>query len=115
VLVKKSIEQLRKDTDTLTYVQKQYTFQYTFQFNYINPRSVSSISASLKTNRGTFSVHHLTSVKIVNGVAVRVEDTEAGRLVVVLVSVPEDVHLVESLAGDGAPESLGVLDGSDLV
>ena len=25
------------------------------------------------------------------------------------------MHLVESLAGDGAPESLGVLDGSDLV
>jgi hypothetical protein len=35
--------------------------------------------------------------------------------VVVLVRVPEDVHLVESLAGDGAPEGLGVLDGSDLV
>lgn len=58
--------------------------------------------------------NHLTSVKIVNGVAVGAEDTKAGRLVVVLVRVPEDVHLVESLAGDGAPESLGVLDGSDL-
>ena len=36
-------------------------------------------------------------------------------MVVVLVSIPEDVHLVESLAGDGAPEGLCVLDGSDLV
>jgi hypothetical protein len=73
-----------------------------------------SISANLNNTRDFLS-NHLTSVKIVNGVAVGVEDTEAGRLVVVLVSVPEDVHLVESLAGDGAPESLGVLDGSDLV
>lgn len=99
----------------MTCVQTQYTFQYSFQYNYIDPRSISSISATLKTNQGTFSVDHLTSVKIVNSVAVGVEDTEAGRLVVVLVSVPEDVHLVESLAGDGAPESLGVLDGSDLL
>ena len=99
----------------MTCVQTQYTFQYSFQYNYIDPRSISSISATLKTNQGTFSVDHLTSVKIVNSVAVGVEDTEAGRLVVVLVSVPEDVHLVESLAGDGAPESLSVLDGSNLV
>lgn len=33
---------------------------------------------------------------------------------VVLVRVPEDVHIVESLAGNGAPESLSVLDGGDL-
>jgi hypothetical protein len=34
--------------------------------------------------------------------------------VVVLVRVPEHVDLVEGLAGNGTPVSLGVLDGSDL-
>lgn len=71
---------------------------------------ISSISALLRD----CSSDHLTSVKIVDSVVVGVEDAEAGGLVVVLVRVPEDVDLVESLAGDGAPESLGVLDGSDL-
>ena len=75
----------------------------------------TSLSATLLKSRYFLSNHHLTSVKIVNGVTVGVEDAKAGGLVVVLVSIPEDVHLVESLAGDGAPESLGVLDGSDLV
>ena len=99
----------------MTCVQTQYTFQYSFQYNYIDPRSISSISATLKTNQGTFSVDHLTSVKIVNGIAVGAKDAKAGVRGVVLVSIPEDVHLVESLASDGAPESLSVLDGSNLV
>jgi hypothetical protein len=63
----------------------------------------------------TLLVTHLTSGRIVDSVAVGVENTEAGRLVVVLVGVPEHVHLVESLASDRVPESLSVLDGSDLV
>ena len=85
------------------------------KYNYINPRSVLLYQQLSSKSRYFLPDHPLTSVKIVNGVAVGVEDTKAGRLVVVLVRVPEDVHLVESLAGDGAPESLGVLDGSDLL
>lgn len=57
---------------------------------------------------------NLASVKVVDGVSVLVENAEAGALVVVLVRVPEDVDLVEGAAGNRPPESLGVLDGSDL-
>lgn len=80
--------------------------------NYMNETKIRS-SISTLIHIQLFS-NHLTSVKVVDGVVVLVEDAEAGRLVVVLVRVPEDVHLVEGLAGNGAPESLGVLDGSDL-
>jgi hypothetical protein len=58
--------------------------------------------------------NNLASVKIVDSVAVGVEDSKARGLVVVLVRVPEHVDLVEGLAGNGTPVSLGVLDGSDL-
>jgi hypothetical protein len=58
---------------------------------------------------------HLASGRIVDGVAVGTENTEAGRCIVVLVGVPKHVDLVESLASDRVPESLSVRDRSDLV
>lgn len=80
--------------------------------NYMHETKIRSSIPTLFYTQ--LSSTNLTSVKVVDGVVVLVKDTEAGRLVVVLVRVPEDVHLVEGLAGNGAPESLGVLDGSDL-
>jgi hypothetical protein len=58
--------------------------------------------------------NRLASVKVVDSVAIGIKDTKARGLVVVLVRVPEHVDLVEGLAGNGTPVSLGVLDGSDL-
>ena len=72
-----------------------------------------AITFPLQTSYCSFS-GHLASVEIVDSVAVGIEDAEARRLVVILVSIPEDVHLSEGLAGDGTPVSLSVLDGSDL-
>jgi hypothetical protein len=68
--------------------------------------SRSSFKFPGRFTRGPFT--HLTSVKVVDRIAVRVEDTEAWRLVVVLVRVPEDVHLVEGFAGNRAPEGLSI-------
>lgn len=83
---------------------------FCIQIVYTNPRI-----CHLYHYHPTFSSSdHLASVEIVDRVAVGIEDTEAWRLVVILVRVPEDVNLVEGLAGDGSPESLSVLDGSNL-
>ena len=62
----------------------------------------------------SYPSHHLASIEIVDRIAVRVKHTEARRLVVVLVRVPEHVHLVECLAGDRPPESLSILNGGNL-
>jgi hypothetical protein len=74
---------------------------------------ISSITALFRDT--PLGSDHLASGCIVDGVAVGTEDTEAGRLVVILVGIPEHVHLVESFASDGVPESLSIVNRSDLV
>lgn len=55
-----------------------------------------------------FGITASAAVEIVNGISIRVEDAKRGRVVVVLVGIPEDVSLVEELTSDGSPEFLRI-------
>ena len=55
----------------------------------------------------------LAGVQIVDGFTVLAKHAKTWRVVVVLVHVPEDVNLLESLARYASPVGLGVLDTGD--
>jgi len=52
---------------------------------------------------------------IIDGLAVAINDTEAGRSLVILVNIPENVNLLESSTSDLLPESLSILDAGDTI
>lgn len=56
-----------------------------------------------------------TTLLVVDGVSIAVDDTEAGRRLVVLVNIPENVHLLEGSTSNLLPVGLSVLDAGNSI